>query len=98
MLRADFVEHQKDSLIGAAVQGAIQGRSSGRGGGERVDLRASDASHGAGAAVLLVIGVENKKDVERVFEDRVDLVLQLCHLEQHVEQVSGIAEIVIGID
>ena len=32
------------------------------------DVRAADAAHRAGAAVLLVVGVQNEQDVERVLE------------------------------
>ena len=61
-------------------------------------MRAADAAHRAGAAVLLVIGVQDEQHVERALEHRVDLVLQLRHPEQHVQEVAGEAEVVVGID
>jgi hypothetical protein len=75
--------------------------SAARGAGHRrvrVDVRAADAPHGARAAVLLVIGVQDEQHVERALEDRVDLVFQLRHPEQHVQEVAGEAEVVVGID
>ena len=60
-------------------------------------MRAADASHRIGAAVLLVIGVQDEQNVERVFENSIGFVLHLGHLEHHVEKVAGITQIVVGI-
>ncbi len=60
-------------------------------------MRAADAAHRVGAAVLLVIGVEDEQHVERALEHRADLVLELRHPEQHVQEVAGEAEVVVGI-
>ena len=89
------VEHPQHRLVGAAVQRAVERR---RGAGQRrvrIDVRAADVAHRAGAAVLLVIGVQDEEHVERALEDRVRLVAQLGHLEQHVEEVAGVAEVVV---
>ena len=45
-----------------------------------------------------MIGVQDEDDVERVLKDRVGLVLQLGHLEQHREKVAAVAQLVIRID
>ena len=45
-----------------------------------------------------MVGVEDEQDVERARQHRVRLVLQLGHLEQHVQEIAGEAQIVVGID
>ena len=42
--------------------------------------------------------MQNEKHVERAFERRVRGVLGVGHLEHHVQEVAGIAQVVIGID
>ena len=64
----------------------------------RVGMRAADAAHGAGRAVLLVVGVQDEEHVERALEHGVRRVLQLGHLEQHVQEVASEAEVVVGLD
>ncbi len=44
-----------------------------------------------------MVGVENKQNIEGTFEHRVRLVFELGHLEQHVEKISGVAQVVVGI-
>ncbi len=96
--RADLVEHLQHGFVGAAVQRAVERRR--RPGHRRVgiDVGAADAAHRAGRAVLLVVGVQDEQDVERALERRVRLVLHLGHLEQHVQEVAGEAEVVVGVD
>jgi len=44
----------------------------GGGGGEKgVALRTADGAHGVGAAVLLVVGVQDKEDVESARDHRI---------------------------
>ena len=62
-----------------------------------IDVRAADRPHGGRAAVLLVVGVQDEQHVERARQHRVRLVLQLGHLEQHVQEVAGEAEVVVRI-
>ena len=45
-----------------------------------------------------MIGVQDEQHVERTRQHRIGLVLQLGHLEQHVQEVAGEAQIVVGID
>ena len=42
--------------------------------------------------------MQDEQDVERAREHRVRLVLDLGHLEQHVQEVAGEAEVVVRID
>ena len=96
--RADLGQHPQHRFVGAAVQRTVERRRRAGHRRIRIDVRAADAAHRVGAAVLLVIGVQDEQHVERALEHRVDLILQLGHPEQHVQEVAGEAEIVVGID
>ena len=95
---ADFGQHAQHRLVGATVQRAVERRGRAGHGRIRVDVRAADAAHRARAAVLLVIGVQDEEHVERTLQRRVDVVLQLRHPEQHVQEVAREAQIVVRID
>ncbi len=63
-----------DGFVGAAVAGSVE-----RGGAPAVPTYGSawddaDHAHRRGAAVLLVVGVEDEQDVERLGQRRVRLV------------------------
>ena len=91
-ISASILQHR---LVGAAVQRPVQRR---RRAGERrirIGMRAADAAHRVRAAVLLVVGVQDEEDVERALEHRVRLVPRLGHLEQHVQEVAGEAQLVV---
>ena len=96
--RSDFLQHAQHGLVRAAVQRPVEGR--GRAGDRRVGVgvRAADAAHDAGAAVLLVIRVQDEQDVERALEHRMRMVLELGQLEQHVQEVAREAQIVVRVD
>ena len=53
--------------------------------------------HGGGAAVLLVVGVEDEEHVERPGQDRRHLVV-VADPEGHVEEVLRVGERVVGVD
>ena len=94
--RPDLRQHPQHRLVGAAVQRAVERR---RRSGERdvrVGVRAADAAHGRRAAVLFVVGVQDEQDVECALEHRVARVLRLGALEQHVEEVAGVRQLVVG--
>jgi hypothetical protein len=55
-------------------------------------------AHRARRAVLLVIGVQREEHVERLLDGGVRPVLRLRHLEHHVQEVAGVAQVVVGID
>ena len=94
----DPAQHPQDLLVGAAVQRAVERGDAGRDRRVRVDLRGADRAHRARRAVLLVVGVQDEQDVQRPLEPRIGLVLELGHLEQHREEVAGIAQVVVRID
>ena len=79
------------------MQRAVQ---CGRGAGERrkrIGLRAADAAHGVGAAILLVIGVEDEQHAQCALEHGIWLVLQFRRLEHHVQEIAFIAQVVVRI-
>src|SRR5437763_7098325 len=95
--RADLAQHLEDRLVRAAVQRAVE-RGGGAGdGGVRIGVRAADDAHGAGRAVLLVVGVEDEQDVQRALQRRLRRVLGLGHLAHDVQEVAGIGEVVVRI-
>jgi hypothetical protein len=49
-------------------------------------------------AVLLVVRVQREEDVERLLDRGVRPVLRLGHLEHHVQEVAGVAEVVVRVD
>ena len=95
---ADLRQHLQDGLVGAAVQRAPQRVDARRDGGEHVDLRRADQAHGRGGGVLLVVGVQDVQQVQRLGDLGVDLVGLGLHAEHHVEEVGGVAQLVPGID
>ncbi len=44
-----------------------------------------------------MIGVKDEQHVERALEHRIGLVLKLGHLEEHREEVAGVAQVVVGV-
>ena len=61
-------------------------------------MRAAHEAHGGGRGVLLVVGVEDEEQVERLRHLGVDLVPLRRHGEHHVQQVRRVAEVVARID
>ena len=94
--RPDLVQHPQHRFVGAAVQRTVQRRRRAGQGRVRVHMRAADRPHRRRAAVLLVVGVQDEQDIQRPRQHRVGLILQLGHLEQHVQEVAGEAEVVVG--
>ena len=90
------VEHPQHRLVRAAVQRPVERRRRAGQRRIRIGVRAADAAHRVRAAVLLVIRVQDEQHVQRAFEDRMRLVSRLGHLEQHVQEVSREAQLVVG--
>ena len=45
-----------------------------------------------------MVGVQDEQHVERLDQARVGLELRLAHLEEHREEVRGVAQVVVGVD
>src|SRR5918999_1209701 len=95
---SDALEHPEDRHVGPAVQRTIEPGAACGDGREGVDPRRPDDPHGCGRTVLLVVGVQYKEHVERLLQARVGLVLGLCHLEEHGQEVARVGEVVVGVD
>src|SRR3990170_3503547 len=98
LLVPDIGEHSQHRSVGAPVQRPVQACRCARRRRERVYLRAPNRPHGVGAAVLLVVSVQNEQNVERFLQYRVRLVLRLGHLPHHGQEVARVAQIVVRID
>ena len=94
--RSNLGQHPRNGFIRAAVQRPVERR--GRAGKRRVRIgvRAADAPHRVRAAVLLVVRVQDEEDIERPLQHGVRFVSRLGHLEQHVQEVPGEAQLVVG--
>src|SRR5208282_1427195 len=97
-LGPDLIEHAQHFFVRAPVQGSRKSGGGGGGGQVGVGLGTAHGAHGVGAAVLFVIGVQNKEDVEGAGNHRIGYILGLDHLPQHVHEVFGISEIIVRID
>ena len=95
---SDLVQHQQHLLVGAAVQRAGQSRGRGRRRQVWIGLRTAHRPHGVGAAVLLVVGMQDEQDRERPRQYRVGQILRLQHLPEHVHEVGGVTEVVVRIN
>ena len=95
---ADPAQHPQHGLVGAAVQRAEERADAGGDRGVGVDLRGADRADRVGRAVLLVVGVQDEQHVEGLDQALVGLEALLAHLEQHREEVGGVAELVVGVD
>ena len=64
----------------------------------RVRIRAggADQAHGRGAGVLLVVGVQDEQQIERLGRDRIDRVRLARHLEHHVQEALQYSRLLRG--
>src|ERR1700730_1937026 len=92
------MEHVQRSFVCTAVERAVQRGNSGGGGGIGIDVRAADAADGVGGAILLVVGVQDEENVEGMFERGIGLITRARGAEEHVQEIAGIAEFVVGIN
>ena len=55
--------------------------------------------HGIGATVLLVVGVKDEQYVQGLRDYRIRLIPGFSHrVEQHVDEVCGIGQFIVGVD
>ena len=84
--RADVGQHAHRTLVGTTVRRAVQRRSSSSSSRVRVGPARADDAHRSGAAVLLVVGVEDEQHIHRPLEARIDFVI--ADLPHHVQEVG----------
>ena len=92
---SSIVEH---GLVGAAMRRAPQRGHAGGNRGVRIGAGAAGQAHGGSAGVLLVVGVQDEQQVERLGRDRIDDVVLARHREEHVQHVRAVVEVVARID
>ena len=61
-------------------------------------MRTAHAANRVGRTVLLVIGVQNEKNIQGALQRGIRPVLGFGSPEQHVQEISRVAEIVVGVD
>ena len=96
--RPNLMQHVQRFFVGAAVQRTVERGNRRGGGGVRIDVRAAHTADGVGGAVLLVIRVQNEQHVQRMLQRRIRLIALSRGAEQHIQQISRIAEFTVGID
>src|SRR5438067_5512507 len=93
----NFHKYADNFFIGSAVERSIK-RGNGRGGRRvGIDMRTADAANGVCRAVLLMVRMQNEQNVESAFQRGIGPVLRFRSPEKHVQKISRIAEIVVGI-
>src|SRR5439155_1370489 len=66
-------------------------------GGIWIDVRAADAADSVGRAILFVVGMQNKKNVERPLQRWIRPVLRFRSAKEHIQKVARIAELIVRI-
>ena len=97
-LGVNALEHLDHRHVGAAVQRAPEGADPGRGGGEQVGAAGGDHAHGRGAAILLVVGVQQQEKIEGLGDLRERDVGLVGGREHHVQEVLAIGQVAARMD
>ena len=95
---ADLLEHREHGLVGAAVRRAPQRRDARGDRRVRIGAGAARQAHRRGAGVLLVIGVQDEQQVERLGRDRVDAGTARTAPRRTCAACCAVVEIVARID
>src|SRR5207248_1183499 len=93
LYRSDLQEHVENFFIGAAMERTIEGGDRRGRGGIWIDVRAADAADSVGRAILFVVGMQNKKNVERPLQRWIRPVLRFRSAKEHIQKVARIAEL-----
>ena len=98
VLRVDLLQHRDDLLVGPAVARPPEGGDAR--GDDRVHVGEAGAGqpHRGGAAVLLVVGVQDEEQVDGAHDVVVDLRLLHRGGEHHVQEVGHVAQLVGRVD
>ena len=63
-----------------------------------ISLGATYDPHGSGAAILLVVRMQDEQNIQSARDHRADNILGLSHAPKHVHEVFRIAKIIVRID
>src|SRR4029077_20876657 len=96
--RANLHEHAENFFVGAAVEGTVESGNGGGSGGIRIDVRAANTSNRIGGTVLLVVGMQDEKHVERMLQSRIRAVFRFGGAKEHIEEIAGVPEFVVRIN
>ena len=94
---ANLVQHPQHRFVGSTVQRAIQRRRRRRYRAVRIHPRTPHRTHGIGATVLLVVGMQNEQHIQRPHQCRVRLVLRLHHPEHHGQEIGRVAQVIVRV-
>ena len=90
-------QHFDYLLVGTAVQRAPQGVDASRNRAVEAGIGRAHEAHGAGGAVLLVVGVQDEQLVEGANYHGVDFVLLGGEAEHHVQEVGAVVQVVARV-
>ncbi len=86
LLGSDGFQHLDDPLVGATVERPPQGADAGGDAGEQVGPGTAHQAHGAGGAVLFVVGMQNQQQVDGSGDDRINFVTFARRPEHHAQE------------
>ena len=95
--RVDPLEHFDHLHVRPAVQRSPQGADARGARGKHIGLGRAHQPHGRGAAILLVVGVQDEDQVQRVLHFPRHDVLAVGDREHHVQEIGAVAQVGIGI-
>ena len=94
---ADLLEHLQHGFVRAAVRRTPQRGDAGGDACVRIRAGRTDQAHRRGRRVLLVVGVQDEQQIERLGGDRIQLQRLARHFEHHVQEARHVFEIVARI-
>ena len=94
---ADGLEHFDHLLVGTAVQRTPERGDTGADRAVQVRLAAAHHAHGARAAVLFMIGVQDQQRVQGAGHHGIHLVILGGQAEHHVQEILHVTELVVRV-
>ncbi len=94
----DLLQHRENGLVRAAVRRPPEGGDTSRNCRIRIGARAARQSDRGGARILLVVGMQNEQQIQRLRGRRVDLVRLAGNREEHIQQVRAVVQVVTRIN
>ena len=94
----NFLQHFEHRLVRAAVQRTPQRANARRRAGKQIRLARGHHAHGRGGAILLVIGVQQENQIQRLDHFRLQLVILVRQREHHVQEIRRVLVVRLGIN